>query len=114
VDDRRHTQLARNEALYRTVNERIEGLTEALSPEPQSMSAVCECADESCTEVIEVSIEDYEAVRGNPTLFIAAPGHENLEIEVVTQRHESFVVVCKNKSEGREVAIATDPRSGGT
>jgi hypothetical protein len=35
-----------------------------------------------------------------------------LEVEVVTERHESFVVVCKDKSEGREVAFATDPRRG--
>jgi len=112
VDDRRRTQLARNEAVYRSVNEEIEDLTEAFSTEPRSMSAVCECADETCTELIEVAIDDYEAVRADPTLFIAVPGHENLEIEVVKQRHESFVVVCKDKNEGREVAIATDPRGG--
>jgi len=111
VEDRRRRQLAQNEALYRTVNEEIESLTETFSPEPRRMSAVCECADESCTELIELAIEDYEAVRADPTLFIAVPGHENLEIEVVRERHESFVVVCKNKSEGREVAVATDPRS---
>jgi len=112
VDDRRRRQLARNEALYRTVNEEIEGLTEAFSAEPRSMTAVCECADEACTELIEVAIEDYEAVRADPTLFIAIPGHENLEVEVVAQRHGSFLVVCKNKSDGREIAIETDPRRG--
>jgi hypothetical protein len=111
VEDRRRKQLAQNEALYRTVNEEIESLTETFSPEPRSMTAVCECADESCTELIELAIEDYEAVRADPTLFVAVPGHENLDIEVVKERHGSFVVVCKNKSEGREVAIATDPRS---
>jgi hypothetical protein len=112
VDDRRRRQLARNEALYRTVNEEIESLTETFAQAPASMTAVCECADESCTEEIELAIDVYEAVRADPTLFIAVPGHENLEVEVVAERHESFVVVCKDKSEGREVAIATDPRRG--
>lgn len=36
---------------------------------------LCECADLSCTTVVPLTGHEYEAVRGNPTHFVNAPGH---------------------------------------
>src|SRR5437763_15380623 len=36
---------------------------------------LCECADERCTEIVRVSLADYEAVREHPERFLTAPDH---------------------------------------
>ena len=49
---------AKNQALFRDVNERIEELVgEAWHPE-----FVCECADEHCIETLELSITKFESL----------------------------------------------------
>ena len=39
------------------------------------LSFLCECAEESCTTVLQLSQHEYEAVRAHPTHFINARGH---------------------------------------
>lgn len=41
----------------------------------QALPFLCECAEESCTTVLQLSQEEYEAVRAHPTHFINARGH---------------------------------------
>jgi hypothetical protein len=48
-----------------------------------------------------VPLEVYTAVRSEPTRFIVAPGHENLELERVVERHDRFFVVEKFGTAGR-------------
>jgi hypothetical protein len=87
-------------------------MTQALVPEAgQTMSVVCECGIVDCTQLIPIAIGDYERTRADPTLFIVVPGHELPEVEEVVERHDAFTIVCKDKAEGRRVAIATDPRA---
>ena len=113
MDEQRRRRFAENEALYRSVNEKIESISRAfaLSVEEQ-LRVICECGLFDCAEQIEVPIGTYERVRSDPTLFIVVPGHELPEVEVVAEQQESFTIVCKNKAEGRSVAIRTDPRRG--
>ena len=60
---------AQNEALLREVNERIEKVVDdAANPE-----FLCECADEECCEMLELSIAEYEAIRSSPVRFPVAP-----------------------------------------
>jgi hypothetical protein len=49
---------ARNEALWREVNERIKLVAETSS----DMEFLCECADMECTETIKLSIAEYEYI----------------------------------------------------
>src|SRR5689334_21077982 len=51
--DERARRIGENEALFRYVNERIEGLNEAFGAITETMSVVCECGDLSCAEQIE-------------------------------------------------------------
>ncbi len=99
---------ARNEALFREVNERIAETS--LGWESERSRAVCECDKVDCLETIEVSLQEYEAVRSNPTRFILVDGHEDPAVERVVERTDRFVVVEKFGA-GAEVAIATDPRT---
>src|SRR5690349_23391245 len=108
VDGRelREARLGQNEALYRSVNERIEDINKAFdavaSIEPQWL---CECPDTDCTTQIVASVEEYEAVRADALTFMVAPGHVDAEVEYVVRGNERFTVV-KKQGEAADVAQA--------
>lgn len=103
----REERLARNEVLFREVNERIE---EMRSGEDGEIEFLCECGLETCTAVIKLSTNEYEKLRSDPTTFAVAPGHEIEDIEAVVSESDHFNVVRKHESES-EIARRMDPRS---
>jgi hypothetical protein len=105
----REERLARNEVLFREVNERIE---EVKAREGGPIEFLCECGIETCIEVIRLSTSEYEELRSDPTTFAVVPGHEIEDIEVVVSEGDHFNVVRKHERES-EIARTTDPRSSG-
>jgi hypothetical protein len=104
---------ARNEAIFREVNERIEELSRrgGIDEEDSLLPGfVCECSDETCTELIEVSYQRYEAVRENPRRFLVLPGHQDLDVERVVEESANVFVVEKDIDASR-VALEHDSRS---
>jgi hypothetical protein len=104
---------ARNEALFRDVNERIEEVTTDLGEDggqAERIGFVCECGIEDCTELLEATVAEYEAVRASPRHFLVLPGHEDTNTERVVERNSGFFVVEKLDEAG-EVAVEHDPRS---
>jgi hypothetical protein len=105
---------ARNEALFREVNERVEEISSRLSGFDEEDSTltgfVCECSREGCTELIEVTPARYEAVRSDPQRFLVLPGHEDLTVDRVVEEHPGFFIVEKF-GEASKVAIERDPRA---
>jgi 4-hydroxy-3-methylbut-2-enyl diphosphate reductase IspH len=105
---------ARNQSLYRSVNEQITQLNEAFSevfPDSESLSEwICECADTTCGLRIKATRQEYELVRANGRTFIVYPGHVYPEVEGVLSENERFMVVEKF-DEGGQVAETLDPRA---
>ena len=101
---------AKNEIVLRELNERLEAHNRWVNR--RFSEWVCECADETCAEPVELSIEEYEAVRAEPTRFLVAPGeeHVSLRIEQVVEREERYWVVEKS-GVGAELSEELDPRS---
>ena len=110
MDDRAR-RIGENEALYRSINEKIEGLNETFGTIAESMTVVCECGQLGCAEQIELDVPMYEQVRADPTLFVIVPGHETPDVEDVVEQHEGFDVIRKHPGEEAELARETDPRS---
>jgi hypothetical protein len=110
VNEEQVRRRAENEALFRSLNEAIEG-TEigkgADASEP--IDFVCECSSAECMKVVSVSREEYEAVREGESTFIVAPGHEEPEIEDLVVSHSGFSVVEK-RGGAAAVAEETNPR----
>jgi hypothetical protein len=104
-------QRARNEVLFREVNEQVEAINERLNDKTESDSLifVCECGRTDCHEKIPMARTEYEALRANPKHFAVLPGHENTRIASVVERHDGFLVAEK-KGEAAEMAIEHDPR----
>jgi hypothetical protein len=94
--DSRETRLARNETLFREVNERIEEAVERADREDSHIyEFLCECSNADCTLLLPLTIAEYEAVRSDPRQFIVAPGHDLPEIESVVARSRGYQVVVK-------------------
>jgi hypothetical protein len=100
---------ARNEALFRAVNEEIRDVDRRFGV--RASAFVCECADEKCVLRLSVPPEVYAAARQSPTRFLVAPGHEDPSLERVVERHDGFFVVEKFGTAG-EVAERLDTRGG--
>ena len=73
------------------------------------IQVVCECSDRECIEHIELTREEYEEAREEPTHFALTAGHENGSIEKTIWETERFVVVEKVVAE--DLLEQTDPRS---
>ncbi len=106
--DSRAKQVARNESLFREVNERIEEIAETMF-KPSHSGFFCECGDADCVELLELSVGEYEEIRSDPRRFVVKPGHELPDFERVVEQ-ESYYVVQKVGDAG-EVAESLDPRS---
>jgi hypothetical protein len=109
--EQQRERAARNQSLFREVNEQIEVLSR--TPGPRSTSSfidfVCECTIDGCTERVPLTIEEYEAVRGGPNHFFVLSGHEIDGIEETIDSTDRYLVVAK-LGRGGDLAEKLDPR----
>jgi hypothetical protein len=102
------SRVAKTEALFREVNERVAERAEEF--EAESAEFVCECADPMCTERIAASLAEYEGVRAEGDTFLVVNGHvERRDLERVVERRDGFQVVQKLRELGVLVR-RLDPR----
>jgi hypothetical protein len=103
----RARRAARNQALFRAVNDEIRYASELASCGGDIVhDFVCECAAETCTTPIRLSLRQYDEVRANARLFVVAPGHEEPGLEQVVSEGRTATVVEKRGDAG-EVADET-------
>ena len=91
---------ARNEALFREVNENIARLEERHGQTHAAPVYVCECANADCADQLAIDPATYQRVRQHARLFFVRPGHEDPQIEHVVQRREDYFVVEKKGAAG--------------
>ena len=106
----RERRVAKNQALFREVNERIKGVNAGV-PLKEETDFLCECGDEECTEPVSLSLAEYEHVRSGPTHFAIVPGHEAVDIERIVSQNERYAVVEKDAPLAARIAVEHDPRS---
>jgi hypothetical protein len=107
----REERIARNEVLFREVNERIRHVHVGAGDlgSRDTFAVLCECGDQNCVEEIHLKPREYEQVRADPRQFVIAPGHGIPEVEEIVDEGEGFEVARKHAEEA-EVAERTDPR----
>ena len=106
-------RLAKNEAIFREINERTRSLQERFGPEDPTTAFeefLCECGDQLCVERVKLTVREYESVRTEPTQFVIRPGHSFPRIERVVMENERYVIVVK-LDDAAEIAVELDPRS---
>ncbi len=92
----REERAIRNEALFREVNVHIADLEERVHATGELLPLVCECLRTGCSVPIEVEPSTFDRVRENPMRFLVAPGHEELAVESVVERHLGYLIVEKH------------------
>ena len=102
---------ARNESLFREVNERIAhlaGSAQSWSPDGR-VEFMCECGvDGGCRETVRIPVSAYEMVRQQDDRFVVRPGHETPELERAVERTDDYVIV--DKVAAAEWIVEDDPR----
>jgi hypothetical protein len=96
-------RLARNEVMFRAINERIRELAGRFDQSgTEALGFVCECADETCVERVHLTADQYDDVRAIPARFVVVVGHEATPlVERIVYRSDQFVIV-------RKIGIAAD------
>jgi hypothetical protein len=103
-------RIARTESLFRDVNERIA--ESAARFDTDSAEFVCECSDQTCTDRIGATLDEYQEVRATGTRFLLRPGHEDTRVEhVVERRGRRHAVVEKVNRVVARVARQLNPRA---
>ncbi len=108
--DAREERLARNEALFREVNERVRAVAAQHGGEPHVYQFFCECSNVDCTFQLEATIAEYESVRAAPHRFVIAPDHWLPEVESVAEKTPRWWAVEKH-GDAAKLAAELDPRS---
>ena len=98
---------ARNEALFREVNQNIARLEEHHGTTVTMPVYICECATADCAAQLPVDPETYQRVRENARHFFVVPGHEDPRLERIVERHRDYLVVEKTGQAG-EIAEKTE------
>jgi hypothetical protein len=96
VVDGMESTVDENSQLFRSVNERIEHLSEAVVGD---FDFVCECNDSTCTKVMRMSAEEFQNLRSDSSLFAVVPGHEGFED--VAGRTQRYVLVRLHDAKSR-------------
>lgn len=103
---------AANQATFRAANEDLESLALGIEDdEPgRPYPFLCECNRQSCTQVVLLTIAEYEYARSDSRFGFTALGHEDRAIERVVKQTDRFVVTEKFGA-AAEVHDLTDPRT---
>ena len=109
---------ARNEALVREVNERIDALDHdaertGTMPPDSKFGFHCECGRGSggCLETVWMTLAEYDRVREQDDRFVLARGHETSALERVVEQADRYVIVDKVAEVER--FVEDDPRERG-
>jgi hypothetical protein len=110
ANDAREERLAKNEVLFRTVNEAIEQQALRFGGIDE-YEFICECASRECVDRVTLTLQQYEHIRADGTRFFVMPGHANVAVEKVVEQGPRYHVVQKDGAAGI-VADLADPRDG--
>lgn len=104
----RQARAARNQALFRSVNEKLKEVNRAFAEQLNTLTIACECADTTCVEMLEISPLDYERVRADPLHFVVLPDHVYPEVEVVIGEEAGYVIVEKQGAAASQLLDSAD------
>lgn len=109
-------RIAENQSTFREANEDIELAADKLmlgGPVP----FICECPRPECTELVRLTLDQYEEIRQETRRFFTAPGHEDITVEakagVVIEKYPGYTVIDKVGKAGEIAAERYDELTDG-
>jgi hypothetical protein len=104
-----HVRIAKTEALYREVNERIAETAERFGGEEADF--MCECAEPECMDRVTAPLAEYEDVRSDGATFLLSDGHEKPHVETVLARRGGYAIVQKVHTTVARIVRQLNPRA---
>jgi hypothetical protein len=103
-------RMAENQARFRESNDRLEAIAERARMEV-GVPFLCECPDPNCTEIVQLDLTEYEAIRSSPVRFFTTPDHATPRegYAKLVRETERFAVLDK-EGVAAATAAALDPR----
>lgn len=89
---------------FRNANETIQASADSLAIIGQ-IPFICECPDRNCTELVQLSFDQYEAIRQHPRRFFNVTGHERDSVRAGAER---IVAVADDLTIVEKVGVAGD------
>jgi hypothetical protein len=90
----REKRLAETQRAFRIGNERLRGALEATAGS-EPIPFLCECTDDTCLARVDLTLEEYGAVRRHEHRFVMVRDHPTLLGERIVQENRSYQVVEK-------------------
>jgi hypothetical protein len=110
----RQEEIGEAQVVFRNANESIQASADHAAIFG-SIPFICECPNRNCTEIVQLSFDQYDAIRQHPTRFFNLTGHERSSVEAGAERivavADELTVVEKDGVAG-EVAAEAYPRHG--
>jgi hypothetical protein len=98
----RYERVVKNQDAFRRVNDDLAAVARALD-EDERTPFLCECARERCTQVVLLTLDEYEDVRSDNDRFLIAPGHPLAADERVLEESDRYWIAEKNGHEARHI-----------
>ena len=57
---------------------------------------ICECSNPHCTSVLQLTLEEFEQIRGVPGHYVVVPGHVVSDFRRVVDETDRFTVLEKD------------------
>ena len=99
MNDGVRERIAKNNYTFREANEQIRAKADEYDAPVERVPFLCECPVPSCTQILRLTLTEYEDVRANPSHFFTVPGHEQADAAVghVVSREDGYVIVEKDE-----------------
>ncbi|HWJ33180.1 MAG TPA: hypothetical protein VNR59_12660 [Gaiellaceae bacterium] len=113
MDDAAAEKIARNNVTFRDANDDIDAAASDYGfGDGRWVPFICECSDERCMRIIQLSLDEYRRARSNARWFLHAPGHEEVVPGAVRRLEDTprFVLVEKIGYAGEIAGALGDER----
>jgi hypothetical protein len=95
VEMDRAERLKENQVSFKLANERLGSVVAERVSAPERVPFLCECADPTCMATVELTLEDYRAVRAHERHFLMLPEHQRSPGEEIVERRDGYEIAEK-------------------
>jgi hypothetical protein len=95
-------EIGKAQVAFRNANEKIQATADGFAIHG-SIPFICECPDHDCMELVQLTFDEYDAIRQHPTRFFNITGHESSSVETGAER---IVAVVEELTIVEKVGVA--------
>jgi hypothetical protein len=95
----RHERVRENQEAFRRANDEIAAAARDLDQD-EPTPFLCECVAERCTQVVMLTLEEYEDVRSDAARHVIVPGHAVAENERVLEESDRYWITEEKNGNG--------------